>query len=375
MVYVSFIILVVILLTISIYFISSLVYKRINEKKIQKKQKEILSCMEKILKSKEDLSHETCKLKNYFSNGNDIEAFYLAYLEYVEKYGYCEDLKKLLNEVVDCKKIIKSKTVKKSYRKSYTLYLIAEFQLDSKEAGEKGLMSLKDSSIYVRNNALNVIRNQGKVKNMMEALDEINNREKYYNDKILIDFLDNFKGDMEKLDHELLLKIDKYNKSLQRVILDHLINMRNDSLEIKDKMLELLETEKDLEILIKSTRYFSHIVDGRAEKHILKNMSSGNWILRSNSANAIQKYPSKEAKERLKKTLGDSNYFVRKNSANSFIKIQSKEEIFLEAIYHKDPFARDILTYTINTNGIKGFEEFKDLIEAESKEELKLEWA
>lgn len=360
LVYTSFLVLIIILFIVSLYFLSSLAYKKFNRKKIEEKTQKIFKDFERILGGdKEDFSLEIKNLKNSFSNGRDIKSFHLAYVKYVGKYGYSQELKELLNKVVDYEKIMKGKIMKKTYRKSYTLYLISEFNLSGEEVGRIAFDALGDDSIYVRNNALNAIRNQGKVEAMLETMDKMNICKKYYNSRLLIDFLDNFKGDKKKLDDEILKRIDSYKNRFKSLIVEHLINMENDDKKTRDKILDFLENSKDNEILIKSTRYFYRIGDERALKYILENISSGSWSLRASSATAISKYPREEVILKLKETLGDPNYFVRRNSAMSLAKIEEKEDLFLEAYYNEDPFARDILTYTIESSGIKGFEDFK----------------
>lgn len=200
---------------------------------------------------------------------------------------------------------------------------------------------------------------------MIQALDKINLAKKYYNNRILIDFLDNFKGDVKKLDLAILERLEDYTERFKRLMVEHLASIENDDEKIRDKVLEFLINSKDNELLIKATRYFYPIVDERAAEYILKNISSDNWILRANSAHAISKYPSKRVVEKLKKSLGDSNYFVRKNSAISFVKLQDREDLFYEAYYNEDLFAREILVYTMETMGIEGFGEYKALRDTE----------
>lgn len=385
MVYISFIILSIILLIIGFYFILSLVYRKINKKKILEEKKEIFHTLESILNRKENNTNIPFEiLKSKFSSGRGIEAFYLAYKKYVEKHGYGDELKQLLNQVVDYQKIIKSKVVKKSYRKSYMLFLILEFQLDSPEIGKIALESLNDDSIYVRNNALGVIQNQGEIQKMIQTLDIVNKQEKHFNIKMLTDFLDNFKGDIEKLDQQLLNSAEKYNPIIKAVIIDHFTNARNKSKGIRDRVLDCIECEDDFEMSMKCIRYFFHVEDTRAAEYLLRNMDNGSWSIRANSAKALLKYPDKTVIEKLKQTMGDENYFVRKNSAETFIQLMEKEEVFHEAVFNEDQFIRDILLYTIEKFHIEGFDEYvgaRELIEnkyiekeKQTIKELNVEW-
>lgn len=372
MIYMSFIIFVVVLIIVSFYFITSLIYRIINEKKIQEKKKTILNLISKVMGSDEEYANnEISELKKSFSSRRGIQAFHLAYINYVKAYGYNNNLQNLLNQVVDYEKVMKSKIVRKNYRKSFTLYLISEFQLSTKAVRDLALNSLEDDSIYVRNNALHVIGNRGDTESVLQALKKINKNEKYYNDKIVIDFLDNFKGDKKELDNKICEQLNNYNNILKNIIIEHLINVNNDDLKIRDQMLELLSTSQEPELLIKSTKYFSQVEDQRATAQLLVNMDSENWSLRATSAKTVSKYPGHQTVEKLKKTLSDPNYFVRRNSANSLIQMEEKEKIFEEALNNKDPFAKDILAYLISTSGIEGLEAFKERFnQASAREEL-----
>lgn len=361
-VYMVFIIFVIILLIISCYFLTALGLRKYNESKIEEKKQEIFTLFKKVLNSDtRGLRTDKERLSNHFKGKRGVEAFYLAYVSYVEEYGYSLELRDLLNQVTDYKVIVDSTMIiRSSYRKSYALYLISEFRLNEKAIEEFAIDALDEDSIYTRHSALNVIRNQGEIASMLGALDTINKSDKHYNEKIIIDFLDNFSGDKRALDHEILEKIDGYKEILKNIVIEHLTNIKNDCLAVRNKMLGYLQIPSSTNVTIKSMNYFLIIKDTRAAKYILKNMESENWSLRAKSAQTIFMYPDAQVIEKLTQLLTDPNYFVRKNSANSLVKIQDKESIFSQALNNPDQFARDILVYTIETSGLSGFSAFKE---------------
>ncbi len=359
-VYISFLAIVFILFMVSLYFIGSLIYKRTSREQIERKKKLIFNTFENLLQESGKDSKESMEiLKKNFSSGINIKSFYLAYKKYVNIYGYSNDLRQILNQVVDYEKIINSRVVRSSYRKSYALYLISEFKLNDDKMGKIALDSLDDESLYVRNNSMRLISRMGNQEFMLETISRVSNSDKYFNSRIAIDFLDNYTGDGDRLNSEIFKRIHNYSERFKSLFIEHLINVNNDNQDIRDQVLDILANSKNNEILIKATRYFYSIIDERAVEYILKNMSNERWSLRASSSTAIQKYPGKETTAALKQNLKDPNYYVRKNAAASFTKIHSKEELFHEAYYNEDIFAKDALSYAIDYMGVEGFKNYK----------------
>lgn len=361
---------VVFLVIVILYLLTSLLLRRIEYNKVEDEKQSMLKILNNIMKQGAIKGRvETIKLKNSFSNKIKVQAFYLAYIEYVEENGYSERLKNLLNESVDYKKILTSKVVRKDYIASYVLYLISQFRLSTKEVGEYALKKLSHRSVYVRNNAVNVIKHFEQVDIVLKALKTINSNEDYFNDKILIDFLDSFKGEMNLLDRELLESFNEFEPNIKKIIIEHFRNMKSDSLVIKDKMLEILSNSKENEeILISATKYFSKVIDKDAGVNILNNMDSNNWALRAISASVISNYNGENAIEKLKEKLSDKNYFVRYNSAISFVNLEKEDLVIEEAFENEDRFARETLLYAIDEKGILSFDEYKSIL---NREELK----
>lgn len=370
-VYISFIILILFLLIIGIYFIISIILEKTNVIIIENKKDIALKYFITINKSNtSDNGKYIIKLKENFSTRTGIQSFYLAYKSYIDKYGHDEKIDKIVNEVVDYKKILKSKIVRKHFKRNYTLYLLSEFKIYKKEVIEFAIDSLEHKSIYVRNNALNIIKFSKDIQILLRTLEKINNKKTYFNEKIIIDFMDSFEGNRKKLDNKLLLKFSHYNIFLKKVIIQHFINVGYDDLEIKNYMLELLSNSKEKEIIINTIKYFSNIKDKRAEKYILENMDSEDWTIRAISAKAISNYKSKDTIEKLRKSLGDKNYFVRFNSAHSFLLLEDSRNVLRESLNNKDKFARDILLYCMNTKGIISLEKYNLLLK-QSKSDVK----
>lgn len=360
-VYAFFVFFVVVLVIVGIYFIISTKYREYNIQMIKTMESTTYNRIHSVLLCDKNnrVQSDIKLLKENFTSKRGVQAFYQAYKRYVNDFGLSDDLRDLLSEVVAYKKIVKSKQVKESYSKSYALNLIADFYLDSQETTKFAMDSLNDSSLYVRNNAIRVIQNQKDSDCLIKALDKVNNYKGYYNNKILVDVLDNFAGDQLELDQKLVKKLNDYEDSLVNAIIDHLINTKNDCTSVKNQMLSLLFSSNNNETIMKTTRYFSHIEDTRAKSLIINNMTNKNWSIRAVSVDTIGKYADDEVIKLLKQRVKDVNYFVRRNSAMTLIKILSKDELFRFTFNSNDKFASEILEYSMESKKIKGYTEYK----------------
>lgn len=374
-VYTVFIIFMLLLFLVGVYFLIAIQMKKHNEEIVNKKMHKIIKLFYYIDQGRaEDHSQDLENLKECFGSKNGFKAFHLAYQSYIVDRKTTKEFKEIVNGIVDYEKIYKNRNIKESYRKSYVLYLISEFDVNMKESNDLALKSLMHSSLYVRISALNVIRNQKDVRIVMQALKIIDTENLYFNKRVVIDFLDGFRGSQEDLDQQLILNIDQFDSSLNFLILDHLVNNKNSTEEVKDKMFDYLENSKEREAKIKSTRYFNKVKDNRAKPLILENMNSEDWGVRAVSVQSVESYADKNIVSELKKTIGDSNYFVRKNSAQTLLHILGKEELFEEALNNEDDFARDVLNYVIESSNLDVFfENYKTNKELEhEKEKLEL---
>ena len=135
----------------------------------------------------------------------------------------------------------------------------------------------------------------------------------------------------------------------------------NDEPKIRGKLLSFLQHDKDKELVIVSTRYFSKIIEPLAKSKIMANLASDDWEVRAISAKVIAQYPGEETIDQLRVTLTDENYYVRYNSAHSFLKLADNETVIEEALTNSDPFARDILLYLMNIEGIISIEKYEEL--------------
>lgn len=214
-VYISFVTFVIMLLIVSFYFINSLIVNRFLKRKIAKEVLKIKEVMKRHLQEDKNISNDEIeKLRKLALNKVGLQAFYICYKDYINENGYDEKIRDYAGKVISYKTLLKNRIVRERYRRSYILYMLSEFQINTDEIEEFALNSLNQNSIYVRNNALRVIQNTGNTSIILRAIEKINTSRYYFNYKILVDFIDSFKGDMKILNKSLLSALDSYNLRL-----------------------------------------------------------------------------------------------------------------------------------------------------------------
>ena len=359
-VFISFGFFVFMLFVIGLYFVLALAQKKHSNKIIGRKIIEVRELFKIIMYS--DLPSQLqalMKLKKYFNSSDGVEAFRLAFIGCAHEKEITDGFRKSIATVVDFKKIYRTKNVKLSYRKIYVLNIISELHLETDKGNAFALENLKDSSLYVRNSALRVIQNQTNIDVMEKALNIMNEAKNFFNLRYTLDVLDNFKGSQQELDHVLIKNVDKFNTLMRTVSLNHFINTKNENSELKDKLIEYLNSSSNPEIVLLCARYFSRVYDERAKDILYRHLSHEDWRVRSVSVTSIAKYSDEKIINKIKQTILDPNYFVRRGSALSLIKLLDYKELFDMATQHENKRVRDILTYSFETEKIDGYKDYK----------------
>lgn len=326
---------------------------------------EIKGIMERHLRYDDlnDIPEEEIKyLQKVTSKKIGLQGFLICYKNYLNENESQEQLREYANKILSYKTLLNNRIVRNKYRKSYILYLLAEFGINTEEVKEFAKNSLSKNSVHVRNNALRLIQNSGDVNLALEALDIVDKSEYYFNDKILLDFLDSFTGDRELLNHKLLNNMDKFSNRLKKIVIEYFSSNCIDDEEIKLKVLYHLINSKDKELLISSTRYFGRIFDDMALIYIIKNLNSPEWELRAVSAKVLSKYKREDVKQALFESIRDENYFVRFNCAFSYVDMENEE--VLKDLVNKieDNNEREMLLYAMQSRNIIGYEEYKAML-------------
>lgn len=307
---------------------------------------------EKIL-SRIDIDYikESIKNQNYFEVFNDTiiqlnkkeenQKYVKKYISYFEK---------------DILKIVKKYRKKDDIRKNYIVIILGEYRLNNYKLNEFLFECLNTTSMYLRIESLRAISKIGNTTNFIKALEFISEEEKYINDKIMVDVLDNFGGNCELLNKELLLKFNIFGENMQKDIIEHLKNKKVEF--AKDKMIDILQNENmNKEVRISAIKYFSNISYKKAKDEIKNLLSHKEWEYRAISAYTLAKYKEKDVIEVLLSSITDYNWHVRFNSAKSLLSF-NEDHIIERVLAKHDKYSRDILLYAMFTQEKISYDEY-----------------
>ncbi|MDD4282825.1 MAG: HEAT repeat domain-containing protein [Bacilli bacterium] len=366
-VYSTFIVLIIILLIIITYFINALIKKNHLDYVIAKELVKIENLFYKHME-KEDLKklnkNQIKDLQEIVLTKNGLLAFNICYNNYIKKYGESDKLKDYVDMIIDYKVIHENHVVKEKYKDSYTLYLLFLYKIISKEALDYAHESLIHNSLYSRNNALRVIQNSKDEFEIIKALNTINNQEYYYNDKIIIDFMTEFKGNREDLTLALLNNLDSFNERIKRIIIDYFTSVEDKKAELK--ILKILDLKSSLELRLAAIKYFGKVINKDAYQLIIDGLDDINWEVRAVCGKIIEAYSNDVVIKKLREKLTDSNWFVRFNCALSLINL-TKDAHKAEILEINDNYAKEIYIYALFSKEIITIKEYNELLEEISR--------
>lgn len=250
--------------------------------------------------------------------------------------------------------------IKKCKRKddtirSYCAVLLGEYKLNNFEVNNFLFNCINTKSIYLRVSSLKAISKIGNLKNFIEALIYISDKDKYINNKILIDILGQFHGNKNLLNKQLMNKFCSFNENIQKTIVEHFKN--NKIVLVKDNMLDILKGEStDKEVKISVIKYFSTVKYENAKNEVIKILKEYDWEYRAICAATLGNYKDKESIDALLISIGDKNWHVRYNSAISLLRFE--EDYIIDMVLKKnDKYSRDILFYVMFMKNKISYEE------------------
>ncbi len=374
LVYATFIVLVFVLLIIITYFVNNLI-RRNNFDAVVAREIEKMGKIFNNHMKKDDFKrlnkNQIKSLQETVLTKKGLVAFNTCYNNYIEKNGYSDKLQAYVDMIIDYRVIHNNHVVRERYKDSYTLYLLSLYKITSKEALDYAYQCLDHSSLYSRNNALRVIQNSTDESVIIKALKALHTTKYYFNNKIIIDFLTEFKGNKSKLTEALINDMDSFNEEIKLIIIDYFTSVSD--INAKSKIFEVLDSDYSLEFNLAAIKYFGKVISEEAYQIIFECLDDKQWEIRAICAKVIERYGNKRVIDKLKEKLSDKNWFVRFNSAISLINLNNgteKEEI----LKIKDNYAREIYIYALFSKGIIRIREYNRLIEKvlqEDEKELK----
>ncbi len=353
-----------------VYIISSsIVYMIISdyrENKINKKVeklsetfgKEILSQLNKLKNNIEFSRRDVYKVKNRLNNkayervfNETIISFNQNSENYIHVKKYMESFKRYI------KRLIKNNKKEGSIKNVYTAFLMGQYKVDNEYINEFLLDSLKTSSLYLRFNAMNSIGEIGNVEYFTKALLYISKTEGYLNEKLFIDIMNQFGGDMLELNKQLLKSFDEFSSQIQCIIIEHFQNVKYICAAQKfASKSNLIETDK--EVVTSIVKYFNVINYPPVKPVLMSLLGDEQWEFRALAAKTLSKYYSQETVDKLLITITDINWFVRLNSAMSLLDFELGDNLLYDVLAKKDKYSTDIMFYAMFVKKKITYEEY-----------------
>ncbi|MEO1815577.1 MAG: HEAT repeat domain-containing protein [Acetobacterium sp.] len=292
------------------------------------------------------MKYLTKKLKNV----DNLKAFHRA----LEKYNDNNRIEPYLRQLGKLFVLLAAKYEKQqSINKAYFAYVVSQYPINfaetAKSISEILISYLYDKSVYCRENALMALYQFGDEENILRAVKILDNRQVYYNSKLLTDGLFSFKGSHEKLSIKLLENFSYFHAPMQLTIINY---FKLTNVDLRGMMFGLL-IDKNLhnEIKFALIRYYGKHYFEPAKKVLIDYLlqkNSEEWEFAALSARALSRYEERQVIDVLKSSLSSRNWYVRLNAASSLCEMNVSEDEFLDIINGKDRFAREILQYTFS---------------------------
>lgn len=232
---------------------------------------------------------------------------------------------------------------------AYFPYLIARYQLfrgeDFPQIHTALAELLHSQSVYSRENALNAIYSIGISRNVVEALLIVDNNGYYHHKKLITDGLMSFSGDKDELDRMLWDHLSRFSLNMQLSILDYI---RFSSGNFKEEMYSLFSDRYDSEIHYCAIRYFGRYYYEPAYEKLMEfaeNENNLHWEYTAITCSSLATYPSERTVEMLKKKLSSRNWYVRTNAAQALERMGLEYADLIDVIQGEDRYAGEIMRY------------------------------
>lgn len=357
-----------IMLSFFIYIIScSIIYMIVRgmvnqhfNKKVEKTKKEIkgeilkqLNC----IKSDEAISKmDIASIREKLKQKHYIRAFNAILKEFNKDKNNHKYIKIYMENFEDIITInVKKYRKKDNILKTYLATLLGEYRISNYEISEFLLECINTKSIYLRISALESIARIGNINTFKRAIEYISKENKYINNKVFTDILNQFGGDKYYLDKYLINNLKNFSENIQKVVIEHFKNNKTDF--VKEDLLNYLNDNMNKEVSISIIKYFSVIKYEKSKEKIIELLNNKDWEFRAVCATALKNYKCKESKNALTKSIKDKNWYVRYNSAITILEF-SDDDLINSILYENDKYAKDILFYAMFINDKISYDDY-----------------
>ncbi len=211
----------------------------------------------------------------------------------------------------------------------------------------------KKPSVYCNLNAMEALYLSGQTQSVIQGLKILNVKESHFHSKLIVRGLRMFKGNAGNLAKELISEFDFFSVLFKTAIVDYLSSL---DCKCDEFVFSLLTNPKeDNEIRYSAIRYFGRHIYNPAYPvlcDMASNLDTSVWVYTSQSISTLSKYPGEKTVNILKAALYSANWYVRYNAAEALEKLGITYNELSEIINGNDRYAREIITYRSEHNGL-----------------------
>ena len=197
---------------------------------------------------------------------------------------------------------------------AYIVSLLSKYNLVTKEDTEmisKLFDLISGKSTHVRFKVLKLFAKNGDSNSLITALKIISNKGYYYNNKIVLEILNDYKGDYDLLKKELLNNFYKFSEEIQKGIITFLTTGQ---CKYRKELLNMLEDDKtEKEVKLEIIKFFGRTKYTYANKvliNIVNNYNPINFEYTLEAVKALKIYDTKSSLNCLRQALSIKNELI-----------------------------------------------------------------
>ncbi|HIY38761.1 MAG TPA: HEAT repeat domain-containing protein [Candidatus Agathobaculum merdigallinarum] len=209
---------------------------------------------------------------------------------------------------------------------------------------------IEKDSLYCRLNALKALCLYGNAEIIVDTLLQCDRQSSFLHAKVLVETLLSFSGDFHTLIDLIWARFDRFSEPMQRALMDY-IRFRSGDYGLQ--MLHILLDEKrDKELRLSAIHYFKRYPSPDAKPALLRFINDpdpAHWEYAAVSAGALASYQGEDITAALANAIHSANWYVRYNASSSLEGRGLSYEDLIIRIGGNDRYAREMLTYQIES--------------------------
>ena len=239
---------------------------------------------------------------------------------------------------------------KSNYEQAYYTYVISIFNYDSQSVpndfAADFIRFLDSESLYTFINTMEAYYAFGDEALLLQALDKVNERGGFYNQKLLVDGLLTAKVDFNSFNPKLVDRFFRYSHYMQVSLLDF---FRFNGYDIADLCLSIMQNNNtELEVRYSAMRYFTKFKNRDARTYCINLLDSKEevpWLDQMLAIQILDKYHDEVVYDLIKEKIYSNNWYVRANAAKYLFEQNLSQDAVYDILAKRDKYANEILLY------------------------------